>query len=122
MNKERARRANKREITLAGKVYPVYTDMAAWLDFEESTGKSLLAAIGEQMTMSDTAALLWACIGGSDTGLSVRDMAGLIDMGEIGTVVEQVLAAWNDTMPTVVEGEASEGEKSDPPASGKSGQ
>lgn len=123
MNKERIRRTNKREITLAGKIYPVYTDMAAWLDFETQTGRPLLGALtGGELTMTDTMALLWACIGGTDCGLTVRELAGLIDVADIGTAIEAVMAGWEASMPQVVEGEESEGKQQDPPASGTSGQ
>jgi len=125
-------------LELDGQPYNFRLDFTAMADFEQATGRGVLELFGEifgalqgageqammgavlgglSLKASDLQALTWACVGGEDSGLSLRDAGRLIHAGN----VREILAALTETLRQALPEAGAEGKQSHPPLPGPDG-
>ena len=126
-----------------GEVYQLRLDPAVILDFEKATGKNILQVLAQivkcissapklkmeeiahmvtselletmGLTGSDLVALLWALMGGEDTGMTIRDAARKLSFYNLsGEVMEKIAQVVREFWPES-EGEGGDGEAGDDP-------
>jgi hypothetical protein len=118
-------------LTLDGQEYQFRLDFTAMADFEQATGKGVLELFGEvfaaiqgaastdlagtlaglRLKATDLQALTWACLGGEESGLSLREAGRLIHAGNVTQVVTALSQAIRSALPEP----KPEGEQSHPP-------
>lgn len=133
-------RITSRAITLNldGQEYNFRLDFTAMADFEEATGKSFMGLVSEvfgalqnvgttdlaatlgglAIQAKDLQALTWACLGGHDAEITLREAGRLIGTGNLQEVIVALSQAIREALP---EAKKSEGEQSHPPLSGPVG-
>ena len=90
--------APKVTIELDGKEYTLIMDMNAMTEFEEETGKQI-HAIGQDMSMKDFRALVWACLLHSNPEMTPQDVGKLIHIKNMMSVANKVGALYSESMP-----------------------
>ena len=123
-------------LTLDGQEYAFRLDFTAMADFEQATGKGVLELFGEvfgalqgagagegqvadvagmlgalRLKASDLQALTWACLGGEDSGLSLREAGRLIHAGNLQEIIGALTEAFRQALPEA----KPEAEQSHPP-------
>jgi len=127
-------------LELEGQEYQFRLDFTAMADFEKATGKGVLELFGEvfaaiqeavpagkkggkepdmgallgrlSLKASDLQALAWACLGGEDSPVSLREAGRLIHAGNI----QQVIVALAEALRVALPEAKPEDEQSHPPA------
>lgn len=119
------------KLTLNGEEYELRLDFTAMADFEKVAGRGVLEVVGEvfsalqgakdanlgtvlselSLKASELQALVWACLGGEDQELSLREAGRLIGSSNLQAVIGALAEALRVALPA-----APEGEQSHPPA------
>ena len=74
--------------------------LKAMLEFEKHTGKNLLKGFSfDDLTLEDSAALVWACLIHEDKELTLEDVLEMIDLSNLGVVMEALTACITQSMP-----------------------
>ncbi len=72
----------------------------AMIDFEESTGRSLMGQESmEKMSMKDLRTLLWACLRDDDTELTQEQVGAMVTMDKMEHITESLTKAFKASMP-----------------------
>lgn len=90
--------APKVTLELDGQKYTLIMDMNAMAEFEEEAGKPI-HAIGENMSMKDLRALIWACLLHSNPDMTPQDVGRLIHVKNLFAVGETIGNLYKDSMP-----------------------
>lgn len=118
-------------LTLDGTAYQFRLDFTALADFEQATGKGVLELFGSvfaalqgaqeasvpallsglHLEAKDLQALTWACLGGEDSGMTLREAGRLIHAGN----VREVIAALAESVAQALPEAKPEDEQSHPP-------
>jgi hypothetical protein len=128
------------KLDLDGTEYEFRLDFTAMADFEQASGKGVLDLFGdvlqtlmaagagaekgaqldwaallkikEVLAPTDLQALIWACLGGEDSGVSLREAGRLIHAGNLAEVIVALAKTIRNALPAV----KPEDEQSHPPA------
>lgn len=81
-------------------------DLNALSDFESMTGKSFMSGALdlENLALSDIRALLWACLVQDDESLTLRDVGGMLHIGNLEPVTRAITDLVAGAMPEPEEG------------------
>jgi len=105
-------------LNLDGTDYEFRLDFTAMADFEEATGKTVFELGGQifsaiqgmatgnvaelldtlKFSAKDLQALTWACIGGKESGLTLREAGRLIHAGNLHEVIEALGKTLNNAL------------------------
>jgi len=85
------------QIKLKGKKYTYDLNLNAMANFEKETGKSL-TAIGEDATITDIRALLWAGLNEGEE-IGIEAVGKLVDINNIEEVSEKIMQLYESAMP-----------------------
>ena len=78
--------------------------MKGMVAFERQTGKNLLKGFDfNDMSLEDTAALIWACMVHEDKELTCDDVMSMIDLQDMTTVLEALTVCLSNSLPEAKE-------------------
>ena len=106
-------------VNLGEQEYEFRLDFTAMADFEKATGKGVLELFGEvfstlqganadnagallaglRLKATDLQALTWACLGGEDSGITLREAGRLIHAGNLQEVIAALAEALRSALP-----------------------
>lgn len=74
------------------------------LEFERLTGRSLLKGFAlKDLTLKDSAAMMYACLLHEDKELTYDDVIGMVDFSNLPTVIEAFYKCINQSVPETEE-------------------
>ncbi len=76
-------------------------DLNALADFERETGASITALDFNKLSMTQTRALLWACLVQEDEGLTLRQVGQMIHPGNLEEIATALGQAFDAALPAV---------------------
>ena len=77
------------------------------VEYERLTGKNFLKGFNfQELTLEDTAGILWACLLHEDKELTFDDVLCMIDLENITVVMEALADCINQSLPEVEAGES----------------
>lgn len=76
------------------------------IEFEKLTGKSLLKGFTfKDLSLEDTAAMLWASLIHEDKELTFDDVLLMVDFGNLAAVMSSLATSLSQSMPATKEGD-----------------
>lgn len=75
------------------------------MEFEKITGKNLLKGFTfDDLTISDSATLMWACLIHEDKDLTLDDVLCMVDLSNYVAVMEAIIGCISQSLPDVEAG------------------
>ncbi len=74
-------------------------DLNTMVDFESATGKNMLKLNWQNLSITDTRALLWACLHGEDQTLTLQQVGAMLSLDNVPEITTKLSEVINASVP-----------------------